>query len=57
MEVWCDMDPSYYREYLSNTSYEKHKILGVMNPEKIKALAFLLDLHKKRGYLYIQEND
>lgn len=45
------MHPVYYKEYLKSSSYEKLKILGVMNPEKVKALAFLIDLHKRRGYM------
>lgn len=49
LEVWCDMHPLFYEAYLKQTDYGKRKLLGVLNPEKLRTLAFLLDLHEKRG--------
>ena len=51
LEVWCDMHPLFYEAYLRQTDYGKKKLLGVLNPEKLRALAFLLDLHEKRGLM------
>lgn len=50
LEVWCDMQSDFYRTYLNTSEYNKQKLLAVMNPEKLRALAFLLNLHAKRGY-------
>ena len=49
LEVWCDMQSDFYRTYLNTSEYNKQKLLAVMNPEKLRALAFLLGLHAKRG--------
>ena len=43
------MHPLFYEAYLKQTDYGKRKLLGVLNPEKLRTLAFLLDLHEKRG--------
>ena len=43
------MHPLFYEAYLKKTDYGKRKLLGVLNPEKLRTLAFLLDLHEKRG--------
>ena len=45
------MQPQFYQKYLQIPEYNKQKLLAVMNPEKLRALAFLLDLHAKRGYV------
>lgn len=48
VEVWCPMDPAFYREYLrSGSSHRKHA-LAVMNPNKCLALDALLKVHTSR---------
>ena len=50
LEVWCDMNPLFYEEFLRHSrEYNRQKLLAVVNPEKVKALAYLLHIHKKRG--------
>jgi DNA excision repair protein ERCC-3 len=47
-EVWCPMDPSFYREYLETTP-RKRTLLYIMNPHKFQACQYLIDYHEKRG--------
>jgi len=47
-EVWCDMSPEYYREYLSMKSL-KRMLLCVMNPNKFRCTQFLIKYHEKRN--------
>ena len=47
-EVWCDMAPEFYREYLSMPSMKK-LLLCVMNPNKFRATQFLIEYHEKRN--------
>jgi len=47
-EVWCDMTPEFYAEYLVSSSRKK-RLLYVMNPNKIQATEFLINHHEKRG--------
>jgi len=47
-EVWCDMSPEYYREYLAMKSLKK-MLLCVMNPNKFRATQYLIKYHEKRG--------
>ena len=44
------MNPLFYEEFLRHSrEYNRQKLLAVVNPEKVKALAYLLHIHKKRG--------
>ncbi|KAJ1981857.1 DNA repair helicase RAD25 [Dimargaris verticillata] len=47
-EVWCEMTPEFYREYLSETSRKK-MLLYVMNPNKFQACQYLIRYHEQRG--------
>lgn len=47
-EVWCPMSPEFYAEYLRMTS-RKQMLLYVMNPNKIRALEFLVKFHERRN--------
>lgn len=45
------MNPLFYNEFLRRSKeYNKQKLLAVVNPEKVKALAYLLYIHLQRGY-------
>ncbi|GAA5861464.1 hypothetical protein JCM3774_000255 [Rhodotorula dairenensis] len=47
-EVWCDMTPEFYREYLRESS-RKRMLLYCMNPRKFQACQFLIQYHENRG--------
>ncbi|GAA5972390.1 hypothetical protein JCM11641_002436 [Rhodosporidiobolus odoratus] len=47
-EVWCDMTPEFYREYLRENSRKK-MLLYCMNPKKFQACQFLIQYHENRG--------
>ncbi|XP_055327559.1 general transcription and DNA repair factor IIH helicase subunit XPB-like [Paramacrobiotus metropolitanus] len=47
-EVWCPMSAEFYREYLEIKS-RKQLLLYVMNPNKIRALEFLVKFHERRN--------
>merc|ERR1719339_928454 len=47
-EVWCNMTPEFYREFLTMKSMKK-LLLCVMNPNKFRATQFLIKYHEKRG--------
>jgi len=47
-EVWCNMTPEFYREYLAMSSMKK-LLLCVMNPMKFQAAQFLISYHEKRN--------
>ncbi|GAA6058537.1 hypothetical protein JCM10212_006976 [Sporobolomyces blumeae] len=47
-EVWCDMTPEFYREYLREKSRKK-MLLYCMNPKKFQACQFLIQYHENRG--------
>ncbi len=47
-EVWCEMSPEFYREYLTIASMRK-MLLCVMNPHKFRAAQFLIDYHERRN--------
>ena len=47
-EVWCQMTPEFYREYLSLGSMKK-MLLCVMNPNKFRATQYLIKYHERRG--------
>ena len=45
------MNPLFYSEFLRRSKeYNKQKLLAVVNPEKLKALAYLLYIHIQRGF-------
>ncbi|KAF2276562.1 DNA repair helicase rad25 [Westerdykella ornata] len=49
-EVWCQMTPEFYTEWLKpNSTVQKRSLLSVMNPRKFQACQFLIDYHEKRG--------
>jgi len=47
-EVWCQMTPEFYREFLTIKSMKK-MLLCVMNPHKFRATQFLIKYHERRG--------
>ncbi|KAF0415598.1 DNA repair helicase rad25 [Gigaspora margarita] len=47
-EVWCDMTPEFYAEYLKASS-RKRMLLYAMNPNKLQACQFLIQYHEERG--------
>jgi len=47
-EVWCQMTPEFYREFLTIKSMKK-MLLCVMNPYKFRATQFLIKYHERRG--------
>ncbi|KAJ1654837.1 DNA repair helicase RAD25 [Dispira simplex] len=47
-EVWCDMTPEFYREYLQQRSRKK-TLLYVLNPNKFQACQYLINYHEQRG--------
>merc|ERR1719186_496086 len=47
-EVWCQMTPEFYREFLTIKSM-KRMLLCVMNPYKFRATQFLIKYHERRG--------
>ncbi|GAA6036658.1 hypothetical protein JCM8097_001279 [Rhodosporidiobolus ruineniae] len=47
-EVWCDMTPEFYREYLRENARKK-MLLYCMNPKKFQACQFLIQYHENRG--------
>ena len=50
-EVWCDMTPEFYTEYLRpGVSAARRRVLATMNPNKFLATAFLMRYHEaQRG--------
>ncbi|KNC97502.1 DNA repair helicase rad25 [Spizellomyces punctatus DAOM BR117] len=47
-EVWCNMTPEFYREYLREKS-RRRQLLYAMNPRKLQACQYLIDFHESRG--------
>ncbi|OMJ26266.1 putative DNA repair helicase ercc3 [Smittium culicis] len=47
-EVWCDMTPEFYKEYLRETS-RRRLLLYVMNPRKFQICQYLIWFHQNRG--------
>ncbi|KAF7489417.1 General transcription and DNA repair factor IIH helicase subunit XPB [Sarcoptes scabiei] len=47
-EVWCPMQPEFYREYLAAKSMRK-MLFYVMNPNKFRVCQFLIKFHEKRN--------
>ena len=48
IEVWCEMTPKFYSEYLTRAREQK-KLFYVCNPNKFIACEFLINLHEARG--------
>ncbi|KAF2269452.1 TFIIH basal transcription factor complex helicase XPB subunit [Lojkania enalia] len=48
-EVWCQMTPEFYTEWLKPSSVQKRALLSIMNPRKFQACQFLIDYHERRG--------
>ena len=47
-EVWCEMHPEFYREYLL-CKINKKILLYVMNPNKFRACQYLVRYHERRN--------
>ncbi|RKP27898.1 DNA repair helicase rad25 [Syncephalis pseudoplumigaleata] len=47
-EVWCEMSPEFYSEYLRERS-RKRALLYAMNPRKVQACQYLIKYHEERG--------
>ncbi|KAJ1508742.1 transcription factor TFIIH complex ERCC-3 subunit, partial [Coelomomyces lativittatus] len=47
-EVWCDMTPAFYRQYLQEHT-RRRQVLYAMNPKKFQACQFLIQYHEQRG--------
>ncbi|KAI9184220.1 DNA repair helicase RAD25 [Blastocladiella emersonii ATCC 22665] len=47
-EVWCDMTPEFFLEYMV-TEPRRKQVLYAMNPNKFQACQFLIDFHERRG--------
>lgn len=48
-EVWCQMTPEFYTEWLKPSSTQKRALLAIMNPRKFQACQFLINYHESRG--------
>ncbi|KAH7135058.1 P-loop containing nucleoside triphosphate hydrolase protein [Dendryphion nanum] len=48
-EVWCQMTPEFYGEWLKPSSVQKRALLSIMNPRKFQACQYLIDYHEARG--------
>ncbi|KAL1529660.1 hypothetical protein AB1Y20_000601 [Prymnesium parvum] len=47
-EVWCEMTPEFYREYLK-ASKAHQRLLYAMNPNKFRSCEYLIRFHEARG--------
>ena len=48
IEVWCEMTPDFYKEYLARSRNQK-MMYYVCNPNKLIACDYLIQLHEARG--------
>ena len=48
MEVWCEMTPNFYKEYLNRAKTQKG-LFYVCNPNKFISCEYLIKLHEARG--------
>ncbi|KAF2125453.1 DNA repair helicase rad25 [Dothidotthia symphoricarpi CBS 119687] len=48
-EVWCQMTPEFYTEWLKPSSLQKRALLAIMNPKKFQACQYLIEYHESRG--------
>ncbi|KAG7352817.1 DNA repair helicase rad25 [Nitzschia inconspicua] len=49
VEVWCPMTGSFMKEYLQASNARLKQLLYVMNPNKLRAVEFLVRFHEERG--------
>mmetsp|Transcript_15981 Transcript_15981/g.20475 ORF Transcript_15981/g.20475 Transcript_15981/m.20475 type:complete len:787 (+) Transcript_15981:176-2536(+) len=49
IEVWCQMTPEFYREYLKADRSQLKQLLYCANPSKFRACEFLKKYHEQRG--------
>ncbi|OAJ37856.1 hypothetical protein BDEG_21829 [Batrachochytrium dendrobatidis JEL423] len=47
-QVWCDMTPEFFREFLREKS-RKRQLLYTMNPRKVQACQYLVNFHEAMG--------
>ena len=47
-EVWCEMTPEFYREYL-RASTPMQRVLYALNPNKFRSCEYLMRFHERRG--------
>ncbi|ORY29058.1 DNA repair helicase rad25 [Neocallimastix californiae] len=47
-EVWCNVTPEFYREYLKRNS-RMRRLLYAMNPIKFQVCQYLINYHESRG--------
>ena len=49
-EVWCEMTPEFYREYVrAENSANVQRLLYAMNPNKFRTCEYLMRYHEERG--------
>jgi superfamily II DNA or RNA helicase len=48
-EVWAEMTPEFYAEYLRAKNMNQRRLLWVMNPNKFRTCEFLVRHHEARG--------
>ncbi|KAI8933107.1 hypothetical protein NX059_009750 [Plenodomus lindquistii] len=48
-EVWCQMTPEFYTEWLKPSTMQRRALLSIMNPKKFQACEYLIDYHESRG--------
>ena len=48
IEVWCEMTPDFFKEYLARQKLQK-RMFYVCNPNKFIACEYLIKLHEARG--------
>jgi DNA excision repair protein ERCC-3 len=49
-EVWCQMTPDFFQEYVSVKNDKNRRVLlCVMNPNKFRACQFLIRYHERRN--------
>lgn len=50
-EVWCQMTPEFYGEWLRTVGLNtpKKQLLAALNPRKFQACQFLIEYHERRG--------
>eukprot|EP01084_Bolivina_argentea_P125024 221545_1 len=51
IEVWCEMSEDFYNEYLFNEAKNKRysQVLSDFNPNKFRAMQYLIQCHEQRG--------
>jgi len=52
IQVWCEMTPHFYKEYLQKIKENKYRTqmaLAINNPNKFLACQYLISMHESRG--------